>query len=530
MKVVKILFCCHLAALVFGLAGLLIALPHPELWDHTTYGAAVFSFGMRYAGSLHILLGAATMLVFGLLFIGVRKTLIFFAASTLISLGMELLGTSTGFPFGPYAYSDFLGVKILGHVPYVIPLSWFSMGLTSLLLAHLLIARTGWSRKTLWSLLLGVYFLTVWDLSLDPAMANANLPLHFWTWYESGPYFGMPISNLVGWSVTGLIYMSVSRLLWRAPLASTTLVAWLPFGMYAANTGFAIALNLSVGIFLPPLIGIALGVLPALLVFLPRRQHTDGRGDSPVRFMSHLTVRTVSQMLIGRKVTLTVEGQEWVPAGGPVLIAARHFHHLYDGCALLSVIPRRLHLLVAPDWIRQRWLRALMECACSLLDWPIVLRAERFTSSALAAQSAYSSSEVQRYLRRAVIKTIQLLRSGEALVIFPEGYPTIDPVSTTKQDDDTLLPFHPGFARLVALAESDGDCRVAIIPAGLSYQRGECWHIRLRFGPPLFRQDFDDLDHLIQVAQERVRSLSAPVATRTLLEVEEVIQHEAAHQ
>src|SRR3954447_14703906 len=105
MKAVKILFCCHLAALTFGLAGLLIALPHPELWNKTPYGIHVFTFGMHYAGSLHILLGTATMLLFGLLFVGVRKTLIFFAISTLMPLGMELMGTSTGFPFGPYSYT-----------------------------------------------------------------------------------------------------------------------------------------------------------------------------------------------------------------------------------------------------------------------------------------------------------------------------------------------------------------------------------------------------------------------------------------
>src|SRR5579884_4228923 len=300
MKTVKILFFCHLAALLFGLGGMLIALPHPELWANNAFGVEVFNFGIRYAGSLHILFGAATMLLFGLLFIGTRKTLIFFAASTLISLSMELLGTTSGFPFGPYAYTDFLGIKILGHVPYSIPLSWFYMGLTSLLLANLLVTRAGWARKTLWSLLIGVYFLTVWDLSLDPAMANTNLPVHFWMWYESGPYFGMPISNLVGWSVTGLIYMSVSRWLWRAPLDSRSLVAWLPFGMYAANTCFAIVLNLSAGLLLPPLIGIALGILPASLALLPHSRHLGGSGISPARFMSHLTVRMASRALLRR--------------------------------------------------------------------------------------------------------------------------------------------------------------------------------------------------------------------------------------
>ena len=107
MRVVKSLFFCHLAALVFGLAGLLVMLPHPELWSWNPYLVATFDFGIRYAGSLHIIFGTATMVLFGLLFVGPRKTLIFFFASTVISLSMELLGTSTGFPFGPYSYTSF---------------------------------------------------------------------------------------------------------------------------------------------------------------------------------------------------------------------------------------------------------------------------------------------------------------------------------------------------------------------------------------------------------------------------------------
>ena len=70
MRVVKILFFCHLAALVFGIAGLLVMLPHPELWSWNPFLIEVFNFGIRYAGSLHIIFGAATMLLFGLLFVG----------------------------------------------------------------------------------------------------------------------------------------------------------------------------------------------------------------------------------------------------------------------------------------------------------------------------------------------------------------------------------------------------------------------------------------------------------------------------
>jgi putative membrane protein len=513
MKAIKILFCCHLLALTFGLAGLLIALPHPELWDKSPYGADVFNFGMTYAGSLHILFGAATMLLFGLLFVGVRKTLIFFIASTLISLSMELLGTTTGFPFGPYAYTDFLGFKILGHVPYSIPLSWFYMGLTSFLLANLLVTRAGWSRQTLWTLLGGAYFLTMWDLSLDPAMASPHLPVHFWIWYESGPYFGMPVRNLVGWSVTGLIYMSVSRFFWRENLDTRRIATWLPFGMYIANTCFAIALNLSVGLWFPSLIGLLLGMLPASLVLLPHHPSEPGapaesQGQKIVHTLSSLSVRKSGQLLLKRHTSLSVEGVQHLPPTGPTLIVAHHVHHLYDGCTLLSVIPRRLHILVALDWVDKRWSRALMEFACGLVEWPMILRTDRLERLVSEQRSAYSLDEAPRYLRHAFTEAVHLLRCGEVLVVFPEGYPTIDPLPTPKKDQEGFLPFRAGFAHMVEMAERDGKTHVAIIPAGLSYVQQERWQVTLRFGSALFRQDFRERSQWIQTVEQRVRELS----------------------
>lgn len=527
MRTVKILFGGHLLALLFGLGGLLIALPHPELWAGSPTGVAAFTFGIRYAGSLHILFGAATMLLFGLLFVGVRKTLIFFFASTTISLSMELLGTSTGLPFGPYAYTDFLGYKILGHVPYSIPLSWFYMGFTSYVLASLLVTQLRWRRQTLWSVLLGVYFLTVWDLTLDPAMVSNALPVHFWVWYTSGPYFGMPISNLLGWSVTGLIFMSVGRLLWRSNLETTRVAAWLPFGVYLANTCFAIVLTLSTGIWQPSIIAIILGLLPAVLVFLPKPQKpkSAGQGGNAIMHrMSHLTVRTLSEALVRRNVACQVEGLEHLPERGPLLIVARHFHHLYDGCLLLSTVPRRLHILIGLDWIQQPRQRWLMEWACHLVDWPIVLRSERLSSG---GQSAYQAREVRRYLRRAVTQTVGLLRQGETLVIFPEAYPTIDPAPTPRGEHADFLPFRPGFAQLVRLAEKDGHTQVAIVPAGLDYvQQDGRWQVTLRFDQALSHRDFSDKTHLIQTIEQRVHELSAPALCPIPIQTQEALSYE----
>jgi uncharacterized membrane protein len=260
-----VLFVAHLTALIFGLVGILIMLPHPSLWASDPNAVKVFDWSMKYAGATHILLGATTMLVVGIGTIGWRKTGIFFVVSCGLSLSSELIGTGTGWPFGNYEYTSFLGYKVLDRVPFTIPLSWFYMGLASYLLGSLIATRFDGRHRTAWSLALGVWFLTVWDLVLDPAMAHHSLHVQFWVWNETGPYFEMPIKNLAGWSITGLVFMALSRLLWRSNVDATSKQLRLPLAVYAVNLAFAMVLSAGVGLWIPIVLSAALGLLPATL-------------------------------------------------------------------------------------------------------------------------------------------------------------------------------------------------------------------------------------------------------------------------
>ncbi|MCL5066857.1 MAG: carotenoid biosynthesis protein, partial [Thaumarchaeota archaeon] len=44
---------------------------------------------------------------------GFKKALTFIVITAVIGFAAEVLGTSTGFPFGQYYYTDFLGPKVL---------------------------------------------------------------------------------------------------------------------------------------------------------------------------------------------------------------------------------------------------------------------------------------------------------------------------------------------------------------------------------------------------------------------------------
>lgn len=258
MKLAWILLVGHATALLFGLGGMLIALPHPELWSSSPLGQQAFLFGMQYAGPLHMVLGAAAMLAFGGATLGWRRTIIFFALAGGLSLASELIGTGTGYPFGNYEYTTGLGFKILGRVPFSIPLSWFYMGLASFVLGGTL-AR--W--HPLWSVALGAYFLTVWDLVLDPAMAHPGLALSFWVWHQSGPYFGMPVQNFIGWTATGGLFMGLSRWLWghRLPVITPRL----SLAVYVFNMFFAMVLSAAGGVSASIAVALAFGVVGVVL-------------------------------------------------------------------------------------------------------------------------------------------------------------------------------------------------------------------------------------------------------------------------
>jgi putative membrane protein len=262
MRLARLLLVAHVAVALFGAAGIAIALPRPELWADGP-GAMAFALGMRHGGMLQNVLGAAAMLAFGVACLGVRRTFLFAVAAMGISLGAELLGTATGVPFGAYAYTDGLGAKVAGRVPWTIPLSWFFMGLAAYLLGRTFASRIGWPGSFI-AVAVGALLLTAWDLALDPAMSHPAQRVQFWRWGASGPYLGMPIVNFAGWLATALVFMAVAHSAWGAPGREPA--PGFPLAVYLVNIGFACVLCAAAGLALPVALALGLGALPALAI------------------------------------------------------------------------------------------------------------------------------------------------------------------------------------------------------------------------------------------------------------------------
>lgn len=227
--------------------------------------------------------------------------------------------------------------------------------------------------------------------------------------------------------------------------------------------------------------------------------------------ISWRVLRLAGRLTLARQATLRVEGIEHVPVDGPVLIAARHYHHLLDGCALVSAVDRPLHIVVGLDWVEGPLARRMIETLCQAARWPVVLRPEHHDRPAASSSRIAESRDRER---RAVLRTsaremTSLLTEGRIVVVFPEGYPNIDPSFTPKSGDE-FLPFQPGFVRYARIAGRSGTGPVPIVPAGFAYERladSGRWRITLRFGSAIQAGDVPD-SAIVQAVERAVRKLS----------------------
>jgi 1-acyl-sn-glycerol-3-phosphate acyltransferase len=179
-----------------------------------------------------------------------------------------------------------------------------------------------------------------------------------------------------------------------------------------------------------------------------------------------------------------VEGKHhFASVGGPALIIANHTSH-FDAIVALAVLPPRLADRTA-----------------------IVAAADRHyaTKKLKAAWHSlrYNTFPITRGGGRAALEYSQeLLRKGEALLIFPEGRRS----RTAEQ-----LPFHPGPA-ILALSERVPvvplhiDGAIDILPAGERYARPA--PVRVRIGAPIWFDAGTSVSEATACMEQAVRALA----------------------
>ena len=152
---------------------------------------------------------------------GWARTLKTFAIVVVLSYLAEFVGSSTGIPFGKYHYTGLLQPQLAG-VPLLIPLAWMMMLPPAWAIAKTIL---GESRPRWAFVLLSALAFTAWDLFLDPQMVGWG----FWVWETPGAYFGIPLSNYLGWIVvSALISLTANpKDLPVGPLSLIYVLTWL---------------------------------------------------------------------------------------------------------------------------------------------------------------------------------------------------------------------------------------------------------------------------------------------------------------
>lgn len=172
--------------------------------------------------------------------LGLRRALAFTGWAWAVAFVAEYSSTRTGVPFGLYHYTEATrGQELfLANVPVMDSLSFTFLAYASFSLARLLLHR---SRGASVVLLSGALMMLL-DVVIDPLAVRGDRWFLGRIFYypEGGAYFGVPLSNFVGWAVVGWAIVGGFSLLFRLVEGARPLLgSGLYYGVLAFNLAVA---------------------------------------------------------------------------------------------------------------------------------------------------------------------------------------------------------------------------------------------------------------------------------------------------
>lgn len=161
--------------------------------------------------------------------LGKIKTTILFIITLSFGLISEFIGVKFGLIFGHYYYNPAFSPFFFGTVPLMTVISWaiiiyMSYTITNIILRGFITKKPNIHTQRILLVIPLIIILSSidgliavnLDMILDPVAASHQLA--GWIWLGGGPYFGIPISNFIGWflvtfsaTIIFRIYESVKR-------------------------------------------------------------------------------------------------------------------------------------------------------------------------------------------------------------------------------------------------------------------------------------------------------------------------------
>jgi len=182
--------------------------------------------------------------------LGARAALHFVLIAVTLGWFAEQMGSSHGWFFGHYTYTEVLGWRI-GDVPMVIPLMWFALTYIAYVIANLMVWQTPVDGatplgQTVTQSFLAAMIVTAYDLGADPYMV---FTLKAWVMAKTdGWWFGETLQGFVGWMAVSFVIIFLFRLTLRRrpPVAAASVSrahTLVPLAIYGGNMLFQACLG-----------------------------------------------------------------------------------------------------------------------------------------------------------------------------------------------------------------------------------------------------------------------------------------------
>ena len=158
---------------------------------------------------------------------GWRRTALFTGTAWTVALAAEYSSTRNGFPFGFYSYIPATNGRELwiSNIPFMDSLSFTFLAYVSFALAQYLRLSPGAGKReavalrrsphVLW---LGAFLFMLIDVVIDPLALRGDRWFlgKIYEYPNPGIYFGVPLSNFLGWGLVGLVTIGLFQRVDRA--------------------------------------------------------------------------------------------------------------------------------------------------------------------------------------------------------------------------------------------------------------------------------------------------------------------------
>lgn len=142
---------------------------------------------------------------------GWEGIIVFLAVCLGVSNILENTSILTGFPFGHYYYTAGLGPKLF-LVPILIGPAYFGIGYLAWTVGTVILGELRDQKGLLATFavpFIASFVMVAWDMGMDPTNSTIR---HNWIWQQGGGYFGVPLTNYLGWSLTVYVFFQIFAL------------------------------------------------------------------------------------------------------------------------------------------------------------------------------------------------------------------------------------------------------------------------------------------------------------------------------